>query len=330
MKVNVVSETEFFPKGQGVHSAYVNMVEMLRENGVEVLINSRFRADVTHSHTIGPLSFYYSLRNHPNVISAHVIPDSFLGSLVGAKYWYWEAKKYLAFFYNRADLVLAVAPKVKEELIKIGVKKRIEVFPNPINRKVFLENKDLKSKGRLQFGFKKEDRLILGVGQVQPRKGVEDFIATADSLPDYKFLWVGGRPFKKFTAETEKLDHLLKNKPKNLSVIDNLDYQFMPLIYNSADLFFFPSYQENAPMAVIEAASCGLPLIMRSLEEYRLLYPKGSYLTASSQTFVENIKMLTGDEKAYAKAKQASQELAHEFSFQALGPKLINFYQELL
>lgn len=40
-------------------------------------------------------------------MSAHVIPESFIGSLKGAKYWNFLAKKWLKFFYGKADLVLA-------------------------------------------------------------------------------------------------------------------------------------------------------------------------------------------------------------------------------
>lgn len=331
MKVNIISETEFFAgsKNQGVHTAYFNMVQMLKQKEVEVIINSKGKADITHIQTIGPLSLYKILSSRPTVISAHVIPDSFVGSIVLARYWYWEAKMYLRFLYNRADLVLAVAPKVKDELQKIGVNKRIEVFPNPIDTKVFKKDKKLRIEGRKILGLSETDKIVICVGQVQPRKGVSSFLETARKLTKFKFVWVGGRPMAKLTAETSKLDEELAAAPENFSIFNNIAYSQMPAVYNAADIFFFPSFQENAPMAVIEAAATGLPLLMRGLEEYKLLYPN-DYLVSDEQEFTKEIEKLLTDKKYYSTWQKKSLELANHFSFATLGDKLVNYYQELI
>lgn len=331
MRVNIISETEFFSgsKNQGVHTAYFNIVQMLKQRGVEVVVNSKGKADITHLQTIGPLSLYKLLSSRPTVISAHLVPDSFVGSLVLAKYWYWEAKMYLRFFYNRGNLVLAVAPKVRDELVKIGVKKRIEVFPNPIDTKVFHPDQKLRQEGRKLLGLKSEDKVAICVGQVQPRKGTADFLKTAQRLPKVKFVWVGGRPMGKLTSETAGLDKQLAKAPKNFSIFDNIDYSKMPSVYNAADVFFFPSFQENAPMAVIEAAATGLPLLMRDLSEYKLLYP-ANYLVAEGVGFEKELEKLLADKKYYANWQKQALNLANNFSFATLGDKLVNYYQELL
>src|SRR3990167_1742728 len=204
MIVNVISESEYFPKGHGVHTAYLNMVEMLRRKGVEVLINSKKKADITHIHTVGPFAIYKLLTSEKTVISTHVVPASFVGSLIGAKHWRGVAADYLKFVYNKADLVLAVAPAVKEELLKIGVTMHIEVFPNPVDTKVFREDQELKILGQRKLGVKKDEFVVLGVGQIQPRKGIDDFVFVASILPNLKFVWVGTKPMKGLTAQSEK------------------------------------------------------------------------------------------------------------------------------
>ncbi|HVZ58455.1 MAG TPA: glycosyltransferase, partial [Patescibacteria group bacterium] len=133
MTINIISETPYFPKAHGVHTAFLNQVEMLRQTGETVWVNSSRKADITHSHTLGLYSYYKIRRNHPSVITAHVIPDSLVGSLKGVAIWGGFAISYLRHIYNSADLVLAVAPRVETELRATGVKTRIEVFPNPIN-----------------------------------------------------------------------------------------------------------------------------------------------------------------------------------------------------
>jgi len=329
MKINVISESEFFPKGHGVHTAYLNHVAMLKKLNIEVITNSLKKADVVHIETIGPFGLYKLLSSPKTVVSAHVIPASFEGSLAGTKYWLGSAKKYLRFFYNRANLVLAVAPKVKSELEKIGVQQRIEILPNPIDTLVFRKDEKLRMLGRKRFGLDKDNKVILGVGQVQPRKGIKDFIRIAQQLPEFTFIWVGSQPFGALTAQSEELQQLLKFPPKNFILAGGVPYSIMPQVYNAADIFFFPSYQENAPMAIIEAASCGLPLVLRDLEEYKLLYKEG-YLTGRKNIeFKKHIQRLFFDKKLFEKQSKASFLLAQKFSFEALGNKLLQYYQNL-
>jgi len=325
----MISETEFGRQTTGVHTAYLNMVKMLRKKGVEVRVNSKEKADITHLQTAGWYSLRKLLANRPTVVSAHVVPQSFIGSLVGAKYWYWEAKTYLSFFYNRANLVLAVAPKVEDQLREVGVKSRIEVFPNPVDHKVFRKDNQLRRQARDKFGISEKIKVVLSVGQQQPRKGIEDFWHLAKEFPKLEFVWVGGRPFGKIAADNQKIEQLLANKPENVKVIESVTYGEMDLIYNLADIFFLPSYQENAPMAVIEAAACSLPLLLRDLEEYRLLYGAG-YLKGESETFNKLISRLSEDQDFYLQSSKEALALSQKFSFEILGNKLINFYKELL
>jgi len=329
MIVNMISESEYFTKGHGVHTAFINIVDMLREKGVEVWINSRQKTDIIHIHTIGPYSLYKTFTNNPVVISAHVIPSSFIGSLKGSQYWLPAASVYLRIFYNRADLVLAVAPKVKDELIKIGVQRRIGIFPNPINQKIFKEDAGLREAGRQKIGVTKSDFVVLGVGQIQPRKGFDDFWEVAKNLPKIKFVWSGGKPFKQFTASSKETK-IGKNQPQNLSIAGPFGYENMPSIYNAADVFFLPSYQENAPMAVIEAGSCGLPLVLRDLTEYKVLYHEGYLAASTNPSFRAAILGLYDDKKLYKQVKEEGRNLSIKFSFDMQGDSLIQYYQGLL
>jgi len=329
LTVNMISETEYFPKAHGVHSAYWNMVEMLRRKGIKVLINSRQKADVTHVQTIGPFSLYKLLTSKPTVISAHIIPDSFPGSLVGTKYWLPLSKGYLRFFYNRADLVLAVSPQVKTDLEGMGVRKPIEVMPNPIDTSLFRPEGSLREAARKRLGFKKGDFVALGVGQIQPRKGIATFLKTAEKLPEVKFLWVGSRPFKKLTAGEDEIQKLLKDPPRNFTLFGggSVPYEEMPSFYNAADIFFFPSYQENFGMVVVEAAAVGLPLLLRNLPVYKIF--EGGYIAFEEEP-TDAIGRLRGDKEFYKTWADKAKALSTRFNFDILGDDLIQLYQGVL
>ncbi|RYY23304.1 MAG: glycosyltransferase family 1 protein, partial [Sphingobacteriaceae bacterium] len=76
LKIHVVSETAFVAKGQGVHTAFIEQVELLREKpDVQIVINQEGWGDLMHSHTYGPYYFWKGRRYKGRRIhTAHVIP----------------------------------------------------------------------------------------------------------------------------------------------------------------------------------------------------------------------------------------------------------------
>lgn len=329
IKVNMISETVFFPKGHGVHSAFLNTVDLLKYKKVPFTINSLHHAQVTHIQTIGLFSLFMLLLNKPSVISAHIVPLSLKDSIKGYELWGNIAKRYLKTFYNKGDIILAVSPKVKEDLIRLGVTKKIEIFPNPVNIHIFKKDKKLRKKGREILNASSNDMIILGVGQIQQRKGIEEFLDVAKRLPQYKFIWIGGTPFKKLNDLDENLKKSFYSAP-NIKVTGIQSYSDMPALLNAGDMLFFPSHQENASMAIIEAAACNLPIILRNLPEYESLYGK-NYLSGNTiGEFEILIKKLSTNKQFYTNARKKSIALAKRFTFPTLANDLINYYHSVL
>lgn len=148
--VNLISESVFTVQGHGVHTAFIEMENLLaKQPSINLLVNQRHArgVDITHFHTFGFFALRRLLSRHvgKKVISAHVVPDSLVGSIAGAKVWIRLFKHYLRWFYNQADLVIAVSPYTKEELIKLGIKSRITVLPNSIDTTQYHNNPGIKS-----------------------------------------------------------------------------------------------------------------------------------------------------------------------------------------
>lgn len=49
-----------------------------------------------------------------------------------------------------------------------------------------------------------EDQFVIGAGQVQKRKGIDDFIRLAEELPEITFIWAGGFSFGGMTDGYER------------------------------------------------------------------------------------------------------------------------------
>lgn len=331
LRVNVVSESAFTVQGHGVHTAFTETIDQLREyTDYEVLVNSSQLADVVHIHTIGP----YSLRKlfmarGAKVISAHVTPDSFVGSLVGAKLWYGAAKSYLRWVYNRADGVLAVSQETLEELKAMGVTKPLYLVPNTINGKLFASTPELKAQARKQFGMKPDAFVVLSNGQVQPRKRIDTFINVAKVLPELTFTWVGGMPFKQLAASSSTMDEAMKNAPANVSFTGVIPREDVVKYFQAADLFFLPSNQETFGIVIVEAAAAGLPVLLRDIEQYRLTFNQG-YEKGTDDTFAATIERFSTDKAYYAKWRQNAVAIATEYDNAKGAKRLQDVYAAVL
>ncbi len=330
MIVNVISESVSAPeKWGGIHTAFLTHIEMLKERGVTVLINSSKKADIVHIHTLGPLGMYRLFSNKNTVLSTHITVESFLNSWKGANIVAPAINKYLNIAYKRADLVVALNEHVKKELKQIGVK-RIAVIPNPINTKVFHFDGLKRNEGKKNFGISENAFIALGVGKFIPRKGFYDFLEIAQNLPHITFLWLGGHDIKMLNVQTEKQKNLYENRPKNVILPGIVSYEKVIQFYNMADIFLFPSYQEIASMVILEAAACGLPLVLRNNEEYKSLYGDMYLASNSISDFTKLVDKLYTDKTYFKKRKEKSVELTKQFSFQTISNALLREYNELL
>ena len=331
LKVHMVSETEYVTKGQGVHTAFLDLVELLKENNdVEVVINNEGYGDVFHSHTYGPYYFwkgrgYKGRRIH----TVHVIPDSIKGSLPLWKYLMPLARAYFKMAFSYADVLIALSPMVEQAIIDLGVKTPIIKIYNPILLEHWKRTPENRAKGLALLGFGENDKVVLGVGQLQERKGVEDFIDIGEAVPDAKFVWVGGRPFGMFTEGINRIDERIKNASSNIHFAGMFELSDMPAIYAAADIFLFPSYQENCPLAPLEAAACGMPVVYRDLKEYALLY-EDPYLNAgSTNEFITLTQRLLSDPVCYKEAVEISGKTVEQFDKNKIRAKIIELYHRV-
>ena len=331
MKINIISESAFGIVGHGVHTAYLEHVASLKNYpGVEVVTNSRERADIVHLHTVGTYAFRRLLTsNGKNVVSAHVIPESFVGSLIGAQFWAPYARIYLRWFYNRADAVVAVSEDTKDHLVAMGVKKPITVIHNTIDTARYANSPERKKKARKTLGIKDDAWVVIGAGQVQPRKRIDSFIEAALALPEMQFVWVGGMPFGKMAAEHGAMEQLMALAPPNVTFSGIMPFEKMCEYYRAADVFFLPSAQETFGLVVVEAAAAGLPVVLRDIPDYVETF-KGDVVMADDKSFVDELSRLQKDKKHYSKMQAATNRIAQRYDSRAGADALMKLYKKLL
>lgn len=114
------------------------------------------------------------------------------------------------------------------------------------------------------FNISEKDKVILYVGSEQPRKNVstliDAFYNLKKKMPNIKLVKVGPAGW---TGTREKILEQINilGLQKDIIFAGTYPNSELPKVYNSADLFVFPSYSEGFGMPPLEALACGLPVI---------------------------------------------------------------------
>lgn len=240
--------------------------------------------------------------------------------------------KYLIGFYKRMDEIVVVNPSFIPKLTAYNIPaEKIHYIPNFVSKKSFFPiSKGEKELARAKYEIPADKFTVIGIGQVQHRKGVLDFIEVAKQLPDVQFVWAGGFSFGKITSGYEELKKIYDNPPSNVKFIGIVDRSEMNSCINMADVFFMPSYNELFPMAILEAMSCDVPILLRNLDLYEEILD-GYYVKEVDNTgFIRAIERLENDTNYYNEMLQASKRGAAYYSEDRLAEIWLDFYQGLL
>jgi len=326
--INMLSQADSVP-GQGVGSAFLEQVALVKESDKFIIkINARKKCDIVHVHSLNLRYFLKLNKKTPSVVYCHLLPETLDGSIKLPKPIFKLFKRYVVRFYRKADWLVVVNPIFIDPLVKYGVKReRIVYIPNYVDQKDFHV---LPHREQLKHSYGVSGFTVLGVGQVQTRKGVLDFIETARRLPDVSFVWAGGFSFKGLTDGYKELKEAMDHAPNNVKFLGIIPRDKMNEVYNIADVMFLPSFNELFPMSILESIQIDLPFLVRDLDLYEPIFA-GHYVKAHDVNgFTETISRLARDKTYYASAVAHSaynREFYNKKSILAMWEK---FYQTVV
>ena len=168
------------------------------------------------------------------------------------------------------DHLVVVNPSFIDKLVAYGIPRdHVTYIPNFVDSDNFFPvDKSTRQKYRQKYHLPADKFVVLGSGQIQERKGVPDFIKLAQQNPDIQFVWAGGFSFGRLTDGYSELKKVVDNPPTNLLFTGIVSRKEIAELNNAADLFLLPSFNELFPMSVLEAFSCGTPVMLRDLDLY--------------------------------------------------------------
>jgi glycosyltransferase involved in cell wall biosynthesis len=209
-------------------------------------------------------------------------------------------------------LVFPSAEMITEVFKFCDVKqKQYTVIPNGVDTTIFYPG------GRKEFNsFPKK---ILYVGRLDRRKGLEIFFYVLKKLKGkvkFKFIIVGtGREKKRLLTLANKLGLPVEFRGR-------IEYQRLPEIYNSADLFVLPSIYEPFGMVALEAMACGVPTVVSSycpITEVPRFDPYDINRTADMLT-----ELLTSTSKLKTLSEKC-EEIARRYDWRLIVDEIIDF-----
>lgn len=321
-------------KGQGVGSAYLELIKMLQDKfSKEFLlrINSWKKSDISHYHTVNfsyYLSTFFTRQRGVRIGYVHFLPETLEGSIELYQPFQKIFNWYLLDFYRRMDELVVVNPSFIPALLRAGCQKdKITYIPNFVSQKEFYEkNATEKQLIREKLGYEETDFVILGVGQIQKRKGLDDFIQLAKDNPSWKFIWAGGFSFGKITDGYSEYEKIYKNPPKNLTFPGIVDRNTLVDYYNIANIFLLPSYNELFPMSILEAFNCGTPVMVRELDLYQSVIKDFYIGCQDKEEMQDKLTALQSSSNDLQTWQKASRQAAQKYSEDAVAKLWFDYY----
>ncbi|KRM33669.1 glycosyltransferase [Agrilactobacillus composti DSM 18527 = JCM 14202] len=320
--------------GQGVGSAYLELMGLLKQYGQQhfkVTVNKFGAADISHYHTIDPQFFVstFSKKRGRKIGYVHFLPETIHGSLKLPKLFEKIFDKYIIAFYKRMDQIVVVNPIFIEKLVQYGIpRQKVAYIPNFVSKSEFYPQSDTKkalTRGKL--GIDLDRFVVFGDGQVQKRKGIDDFVTLAKRHPEITFVWAGGFSFGKITDGYEHYKKIVADPPVNLLFTGIVPRKELVDYYNMCNLFLLPSYDELFPMSVLEAFSCGTPVLLRDLPLYQAIIA-GFYAKGRDVDDLEaQILQIKADFEQQAHLHRLALKAADKFSEEHLAKIWQDFYE---
>ena len=127
-----------------------------------------------------------------------------------------------------------------------------------------------------------------------------------------------------------KIRKIIQNPPDNVIFPGFVSEEILLGAYSKANLFFFPSYEENEGIVVLEALSIKCPVIIRNIPVYEnwLINNENCFKGNSNEEFIKIIKeAINQDNKSII---ENGRKVAKERDLNVIGEKLKNVYESLL
>jgi glycosyltransferase involved in cell wall biosynthesis len=236
---------------------------------------------------------------------------------------------------DRANRIITVSYNTKRDLLEhFGVVgDRVEVIYNGVSP-AFQPDVPESERQRVEARYGLARPYLLFLGGEKPHKNVQNVLrafAQARRQHGLPHELVLAGPLPKDTARLEALVAALDlgQSVKRPGIVEDAD---LPGLYAGADAFLYPTLYEGFGLPVIEAMSCGVPVLTSSNSALREIAGGFAYLVdpMDVEAIAHGIAVLTGDAKVRADLTELGKKRALDFSWDKAAAKTLEVYASAL
>jgi glycosyltransferase-like protein len=213
-----------------------------------------------------------------------------------------------------------------------------EITYNGVETHIFNPNVDgMKIRGK--HGLKDEP-LILFVGGLEPRKGLEYLLLAMElvlkQIPNARLISVGKKAFSSYRGEKTFFNVLIKRlKLENaVEFTSGIDDEELPKYYAACDVFVLPTRMEGWGLSLMEAMACKKPVVSTTVGGVPELVDDGvnGYLCPPGDVSImaKRIIHLLKDKKTAEKMGEMGLKKVKDFSWERTAKKVKDIYQRIL
>ncbi len=268
-----------------------------------------------------------------SVVTIHDITSVFNYDFMSEKFRK-NANRKLKKSILKADKIIAVSKNTKNDILKYFniPQEKVDVVYHGVEKKFFVLKNREQAREFLSKRYKLKDKYLLYVGTIETRKNVANLIAAylqvKKRIKGIKLVLIGGKGYG-----YEFLSKLIESTKKYGVVYYNyIQHNDLNLFYNCAEAFIYPSFYEGFGLPVIEAISCGTPVLTSnnsSLSEIGKKYVH--YVDPFNIKSIEDGIIKIIKDKSYAKQLWMNAlKYVKRFSWEKTARNTIKVYKKLL
>lgn len=331
MKVLLYFESEDKIKKSGIGRALRHQITALTSAGIEYTLNPKDTYDIVHVNTYFPKSKALvrkaKKKGIPVIVHGHSTKEDFKDSFrlwKVMKLWFYPN---LMWFYKNADLIITPTEYSKRCIDAYNLGTEVIYVSNGISKEEYKYDEKKIEDFKKHFNIKEGEKVVIGVGFPFNRKGIKDFFAVAEKLPEVRFIWFGA--LQRILTQPNVL-RAIKHRPKNVEMPGYIDNSIIKGAYRYAECLFFPSYEETEGIVVLEALASSCPALVRDIGVYSDWLEDGRdcYKGKNNEEFLEKIKYISSHDNK--KVIEEGMKRVDERELSIIGQELKKAYEYLL
>jgi glycosyltransferase involved in cell wall biosynthesis len=183
---------------------------------------------------------------------------------------------------------------------------------------------------RSLYDFAQNDVIILYIGRFSQEKGLDlllrGFSLLKTQVPNARLILLGKGPWE------SKLRNIVKvEKIRDVTFMEPVSHEQIPQVINSANVLVLCSSYEGMPTVVLEALSCGIPVVSTDVGDVNKVVKNGKtgeLILNRNPESVKNalLKVIERDSDSY---KDDCVAEAKRFSWDIISQDIIKIYYEV-